>query len=115
MQPPAPEDVSVTCPSTIPKGQDVVISWQTYNTEILGFQISIGTTSGLSDLFTGQFGKNVRAVSLPDLPSDITTLYIEFSYTVPYAPSLEDAKIQGLHDNSEIRLLWEEPLQVTRA
>lgn len=112
------EDVSVTCPTTMPRGQDVVISWKTHNKEVEGLEISVGTAPGLWDLFTDQFGPQLKEARLPALPSDLTEIYIEFRYIVPYVHS-ENATTGTVgntmedHDRWEIRLLHEDPLRIS--
>ncbi len=113
------EDVCIKCSATISKDQEVIISWETNNPEIMGFEISIGTAVGKWDLFTGQFRKDFREVRLPGLSHDLESLYVEFRYIVPYLHSENEpvhasSKVTQEYDRYEIRLLEETPLMISR-
>lgn len=108
MKTPEDEFVFITSPTTIPKNQDIVISWKTDSQEILGYEIHIGTEAGQWDVLSSRLRKDLREIRLPDLPQYMTPLYVEFGYLVP-----SDEMILG-HDHSENVLLCEEPLELTR-
>jgi hypothetical protein len=113
------EDVHIKCSATVLKDQEVIISWETDNPAIMGFEISLGTAIGGWDLFSGQFGKDLREVRLPGLSHDLEPLYVEFRYIVPYLhsenePVHESPKITQEYDRYEIRLLQETPLMISR-
>lgn len=101
-------EVTITSPTTIPKNQDVGISWETDHQEILGFEIRIGTEAGKWDIFNSRLGRDLRQVKLPGLPDNLTPLYIEFGYIVP-----SDSMMEG-HATSENVLLSEEPMTISR-
>ena len=97
--------VVITSPTTIPLEDDVVISWDINNQEILGFDVRIGTAEGLWDVFNGRLGKMVREVRLPGLPDDLVKLFLEFGYTVP-SPDVDE--------RSENILISEKPIPIWR-
>lgn len=101
-------DVVITSPCSLPKNQDVVISWKTDNQEILAFEIRIGTEPGRWDILNSRLGRDLREVKLPGLPESMTPLYMEFGYVVPSSSMMTG------HESSENVLLSEEPLKITR-
>ncbi len=100
--------VFITSPTTIPKNQDLVISWKTDDQGILGYEIRIGTTPGQWDIFSSRLRTDLREIRLPGLPQHMTPLYVEFGYIVPLDAMPLD------HEHSENVLLCEEPLVITR-
>ncbi|MDF0644569.1 MAG: hypothetical protein P0111_11090 [Nitrospira sp.] len=77
--------VEITSQTTIPIQEDVIIAWKTNGEEILGFDIRIGATEGDWDVLNCHVGPMVQQISLPELPKNLTKLYLEFSYTIPAA------------------------------
>jgi hypothetical protein len=101
------KDVSLTNSTVIPKDQDVMISWKTNNPKILSYEICVGTVAGRWDQLISQLGKDVRAIKLPDLSPDITSLFVEFSYRVPSEIMTDH------HESSECVVLYE-ALEISR-
>lgn len=101
-----PKDVVIISSDVIPKDQDVVISWKSNNPRILGYEICVGTVAGQWDQLDSQFGKDVRSIKLPELSPDITSLFIEFSYTI----SSETTD----HHESSICVMLHEALKISR-
>lgn len=101
-------DVVITSPTSLPKNQDVVVSWKANNPDIVGFEIRIGTGDGRWDILNCRLGKDLREVRLPGLPETLTPLYMEFGYIVPSSSMMTG------HESYANALLSEEPLKFTR-
>lgn len=99
--------VEITSPTTIPLSDDVLITWKTDSSEILGFDVRIGTEEGSWDVLNCGLGAMVREVSLPNLSKGLTKLYLEFGYVVP-----SNAMEHG-HASENI-LLSEKPIPIWR-
>jgi hypothetical protein len=100
--------VHITSSTTLPKNQDVVISWKTDNQEILGYEIRIGAEAGRWDILNSRLGRELREIKLPGLPDHLTSLYVEFGYIVPSHSMDSD------HETTENVLLSETPFKISR-
>lgn len=68
----------------------------------------VGTVAGQWDVYSGRLGKDLREITLPGLPQNMTPLFVEFGYVVSSSATMH------AHDSTENVLLNEEPFQITR-